>query len=50
MITNATYSIAYNDSIEKVVLTGPSNGAAILVQGEVRGLPGPIMGAASFVR
>jgi hypothetical protein len=32
------------------VLTAPSNGAVILVQGEHNGLPGPIMGAASFVR
>jgi hypothetical protein len=32
------------------VLTGPSNGAVILVQSERDGLPGPIMGAASFVR
>ncbi|HTJ57985.1 MAG TPA: DUF1223 domain-containing protein [Devosiaceae bacterium] len=32
------------------VLSGPSDGAAILVQRETRGLPGPIMGAASFVR
>jgi hypothetical protein len=32
------------------VLTGPSNGAVILVQRERNGLPGPIMGAASFVR
>ena len=32
------------------VLTGPSNGAVILVQREHAGLPGPIMGAASFVR
>jgi hypothetical protein len=32
------------------VLTGPSNGAAILVQSEHNGLPGPITGAASFVR
>ena len=30
------------------VLTAPSNGAVILVQGERNGLPGPIMGAASF--
>ncbi|MGN6102072.1 MAG: DUF1223 domain-containing protein [Devosia sp.] len=30
------------------VLTGPSNGAVILVQSEKNGLPGPIMGAASF--
>jgi hypothetical protein len=32
------------------VLTDRSNGAVILVQGEKNGLPGPIMGAASFVR
>jgi hypothetical protein len=32
------------------VLTGPSNGAVILVQGEKGGLPGPIMGAAEFLR
>ena len=32
------------------VLAAPSNGAVILVQGEKNGLPGPIMGAASFVR
>jgi hypothetical protein len=32
------------------VLTGPSNGAVILVQGEKQGLPGPIMGAAAFVQ
>ena len=32
------------------VLTGQSNGAVILVQGERNGLPGPIMGAASFQR
>ncbi len=32
------------------VLTGQSDGAAILVQGERSGLPGPILGAASFVR
>ena len=32
------------------VLTDPSNGAVILVQGEKNGLPGPIVGAASFVR
>jgi hypothetical protein len=32
------------------ILTGASNGAVILVQGEKNGLPGPIMGAASFVR
>lgn len=32
------------------VLTDPSDGAVILVQGEKNGLPGPIMGAASFVR
>jgi len=32
------------------VLTAPSNGAVILVQSEHGGLPGPIIGAASFVR
>jgi len=32
------------------VLTGPSDGAVILVQSDHDGLPGPIMGAASFVR
>ncbi|MEO8882656.1 MAG: DUF1223 domain-containing protein [Devosia sp.] len=32
------------------VLAAPSNGAVILVQREKDGLPGPIMGAASFVR
>lgn len=32
------------------VLTGPSDGAVILVQSDHNGLPGPIMGAASFVR
>ncbi len=32
------------------VLTGASNGAAILVQEERNGLPGPILGAASFTR
>lgn len=32
------------------VLAAPSDGAAILVQSEHNGLPGPIMGAASFVR
>jgi hypothetical protein len=32
------------------VLTAPSDGAAILVQSEHDGLPGPIIGAASFVR
>jgi hypothetical protein len=32
------------------VLSAPSNGAVILVQGEKNGLPGPIMGAASFLR
>ena len=32
------------------VLTGGANGAVILVQGERNGLPGPIKGAASFVR
>jgi hypothetical protein len=30
------------------VLTGPSNGVAVLVQQEKDGLPGPILGAASF--
>ncbi len=32
------------------VLTGPSDGAAILVQQDKGGLPGPILGAASFTR
>jgi hypothetical protein len=32
------------------VLTGPSDGAAILVQQDKNGLPGPILGAASFTR
>lgn len=32
------------------VLTGASNGAVILVQQERSGLPGPILGAASFTR
>ena len=32
------------------VLTGKSNGAVILVQEEHNGLPGPILGASSFVR
>jgi hypothetical protein len=32
------------------VLTAPSNGAVILVQSEHDGVPGPITGAASFVR
>lgn len=32
------------------VLTGESNGAVILVQQEKGGLPGPILGAASFTR
>jgi hypothetical protein len=32
------------------ILTGNSNGAAILVQEEHDGLPGPILGAASFTR
>ena len=32
------------------VLTGQSNGAVILVQQEKAGLPGPILGAASFTR
>ncbi|MBN9310975.1 MAG: DUF1223 domain-containing protein [Devosia sp.] len=32
------------------VLTGESNGAVILVQQEKSGLPGPILGAASFTR
>ena len=32
------------------VLTGKSNGAVILVQQENGGLPGPILGAASFTR
>lgn len=32
------------------VLTGQSNGAVILVQEERNGLPGPILGAASFTR
>lgn len=32
------------------VLTGPSDGAVILLQGEKHGLPGPIMGAASYLR
>ena len=32
------------------VLSNPSNGAVILVQGEKGGLPGPIMGAASFLQ
>jgi len=32
------------------VLTAPSNGAVILVQSERNGLPGPILGAASFMR
>lgn len=32
------------------VLTGISNGAAILVQGETNGLPGAILGAAAFLR
>jgi hypothetical protein len=32
------------------VLAAPSDGAAILVQSEHNGVPGPIMGAASFVR
>ncbi len=32
------------------VLDGKSNGAAILIQEERKGLPGPILGAASFVR
>jgi hypothetical protein len=31
-------------------LTAPSDGAVILVQREKDGLPGPILGAASFVR
>jgi len=32
------------------VLTGTANGAAILVQADKNGLPGPILGAASFTR
>ncbi|MDR3475561.1 MAG: DUF1223 domain-containing protein [Devosia sp.] len=32
------------------VLTGPSNGAVILVQSERKGLPGPIVGAALFLK
>jgi len=32
------------------VLTAPSDGAVILVQREKNGLPGPILGAASFLR
>ena len=32
------------------VLTGTSDGAAILVQQDKNGLPGPILGAASFTR
>ncbi len=32
------------------VLTGQSNGAVVLVQEERNGLPGPILGAASFTR
>jgi hypothetical protein len=32
------------------VLTSPANGAAILVQQDKQGLPGPILGAASFTR
>ena len=32
------------------ILTGPSNGAVILVQGEENGFPGKIIGAASFQR
>ena len=32
------------------VLTGEANGAAILVQQDKDGLPGPILGAASFTR
>jgi hypothetical protein len=32
------------------VLTGDANGAAILVQQDKNGLPGPILGAASFTR
>jgi hypothetical protein len=32
------------------VLTGKSNGAVVLVQEERNGLPGPILGAASFTR
>jgi hypothetical protein len=32
------------------VLTAPSDGAVILLQSERNGLPGPIMGAASFTR
>ena len=32
------------------VLTGRSNGAVILIQADRGGLPGPILGAASFTR
>ena len=32
------------------VLTGQSDGAVILVQGERNGLPGPIKGAALFLK
>ena len=32
------------------VLAAPSDGAVILVQSEKNGIPGPIMGAASFIR
>jgi hypothetical protein len=32
------------------VLTGRSNGAVILIQEDHDGLPGPIIGAASFTR
>lgn len=32
------------------VLASPNDGAVIMVQGERNGLPGPILGAASFVR
>ena len=32
------------------VLSSPSNGAVILVQGEKNGVPGPIMGAASYLQ
>ena len=43
--TGATLKLPLDD-----VLTGDSNGAAILVQQDKDGLPGPILGAASFTR
>jgi len=43
--TGATLTLPLAD-----VLTGKSDGAAILVQQDKNGLPGPILGAASFTR